>query len=675
MDLPDLLAGPMVRRAEPQRVWIWAATSIDAEVRAEVSLVGPTGLGPLGAGIARSVRLGPRLWVHLAAVEPAAGIFPTDQLLAYDLELVEGGRPRRLADLGLVDGARSLAYGDLRLPSFFLPGEGTPRLRLLHGSCRLLHGLGADAFPAADETLAATARNTRQRPSALFLTGDQIYGDDVAGPLIGRLTALGSALLGAEDDVSVPGVPALSRIPVFGRQRLVEEQACFSSEKAANHLLSFGEFAAAYVMAWNAETWPERFAPGAEAVPDSVATGRELGRLRHRYDAEIACLEVARRALPATRRVLANLPVYTVFDDHDVTDDWNLTAEWHGNVERSPTGRRVVANALASFWAFQGWGNQPGQFDDDFVAAVSGGSVESFDRTLWAFDRWSYTVPTDPPAIVLDTRTQRTWDRERGAPRLVGPHELDRVRTLFDELPARDGGPVILVSAVPMFGLELQERRQKFLANKLGPYSIDFEAWHSDLRGLVEFMGVLIDDLGLRDCIVLSGDVHYGMTIEASFSIEDRCLRVAQLVSSSFKHSGTMAKSALHLLGRVVQADHERLGWDEPPAMDSSGVTRRLISRPVNTDDWGDGPVFLAPTVARRAGVTQAPRYRERRRYLAPRERSSSYIVGDANVGLVTIGGGRVEHQLLAPGPDGTVRTYTSALSMPRKDQAPATRS
>src|SRR5688500_12470155 len=182
----------MVRRAEPERVWLWAATSIDAEVRAEVSLVGPTGLGPLGTGAGRSVRLGPRLWVHLVAVEPDAVAFPTDQLLAYDLELVDDGGSRRLGDLGLLDGPTSLTYGDLRLPSFFLRGDDTPRLRLLHGSCRLLHGLGADAFAAADDLLSATARNTGERPSALFLTGDQIYGDDVAGPLIGPLTELAS---------------------------------------------------------------------------------------------------------------------------------------------------------------------------------------------------------------------------------------------------------------------------------------------------------------------------------------------------------------------------------------------------------------------------------------------------------------------------------------------------
>jgi phosphodiesterase/alkaline phosphatase D-like protein len=57
--------------------------------------------------------------------------------------------------------------------------------------------------------------------------------------------------------------------------------------------------------------------------------------------------------------VLANVPTYMIFDDHDVTDDWNLTARWRHRVHASPAGRRIVANALAAYWAFQGWGNDP----------------------------------------------------------------------------------------------------------------------------------------------------------------------------------------------------------------------------------------------------------------------------------------------------------------------------
>src|SRR5689334_24756235 len=42
--------------------------------------------------------------------------------------------------------------------------------------------------------------------------------------------------------------------------------------------------------------------------------------------------------------------------------------------------------------------------------------------------------------------------------------------------------PLLLVSATPVCGLELAERRQKFLAGKVGPYQIDFEGWHANLR-------------------------------------------------------------------------------------------------------------------------------------------------------------------------------------------------
>jgi hypothetical protein len=81
----------------------------------------------------------------------------------------------------LLAGPRAVTLGDLPLPSFFLPARSAA-LNLLHGSCRLLHGHGEDALVAADELLAERARDLDRRPSALVLTGDQIYGDEVAGP-------------------------------------------------------------------------------------------------------------------------------------------------------------------------------------------------------------------------------------------------------------------------------------------------------------------------------------------------------------------------------------------------------------------------------------------------------------------------------------------------------------
>lgn len=671
IQLRDLLAGPILRRAEPDRGCIWLATSAAHEVSAEVFSLGSGHPRRVGGARARTVRLGPRLYVHLVIAVPDAGRFPVDEVLGYDIEIAGNGPPRRLADLDLLSGRRSIAYRGMPLPTFFLRGQSTAALHLLHGSCRLLHGKGEDAFPAADDALARTVRDLTERPSVMFLTGDQIYGDDVAGPLIGHFSRMGAALLGTDDDIAVPAIPPLSGLPIYGRQDLAEEKACFTSDKATNHLFSLGEFAAAYLVAWDEDNWPADFVPAEEAVPEGRAEGRELARLRRKYRSEVGCLAAARRALPAVRRVLANVPVYMICDDHDVTDDWNITAEWRRRVEESPTGRRVVANALGAYWAFQGWGNQPSEFDEEFIHAVAGGPEagsardESFDDALLSFDRWSYWVPTDPPTIVLDTRTRRSYDSARGAARLIGADELSRVRSLTSEAGVVPPGIAIFVSPVPVFGLELQERRQKFLEGKLGPYEIDFEEWHSNLDGLTDLMRCLVEDVGLTRCVMLSGDVHYGLSVDATFKVGDHELRMAQLVSSSFKHSGAMAKHGLHLLGRVVRRRHHRVGWEHAPSCEGpTNLAARLVRRPVNTDDWGDSPVFLSPRLARLLKIEEEPHYEEIRRYAAPRERPSMLIVGEANVGLVSVHHDRVVHRLLGrTGPDDTV-TYTSTITM-----------
>ena len=671
VELREVLAGPILRRAEPRRVCIWLATSAERQVSAEIFSLGPEGLERVGGGEGRSVRLGPNLFVHLVTAVPDGDRFPVDRLLGYDVAVGDEGSEHRLADLGFLGGRGALNYPGLPLPTFFLGGEEAPVLHLMHGSCRLLHGRGEDALPAADDVLARTAEDLTERPSAMFLTGDQIYGDDVAGPLIGHLNGLGAALQGPEDDSSVPGLPALSTVPVYGRQELAVEQAGFTSDKASNHLFSLGEFAAAYLVAWHEDNWPADFPAATEAVPDHRYDGRERSRLRRKYEAEQSCLQAARRALPAVRRVLANVPVYMIFDDHDVTDDWNITAEWRRTVEGSPTGRRVVANALAAYWAFQAWGNEPDSFGDDFVRAVgadpAAGSErgDAFDDALLSFDRWSYAAPTSPPTIVMDTRTKRSYDSDRGAARLIGDEELQRVRSLSREAGVSAPGPMLLVSPVPVFGLELQERRQKFLEGKLGPYEIDFEEWHSNLHGLVDLMRCLVDDIGLSCCVLLSGDVHYGLSVEATFNVEGNKLRVAQLVSSSFKHSGAVAKHGLHLLGRLVRRGHHRVGWHHAPGLRGhTSLGQRLLSRPVNTDEWGDAPVFLSPRLARLLDTDEEPCYEEIRRYAQPEEHPSMFIVGEANMGLVSLHHDRVVHRLLGrTGPRETV-SYTTTISL-----------
>jgi hypothetical protein len=147
-------------------------------------------------------------------------------------------------------------------------------------------------------------------------------------------------------------------------------------------------------------------------------------------------------------------------------------------------------------------------------------------------------------------------------------------------------------------------------------------------------------------------------------SWKDKGLPITQLVSSSQKHSGVLSKTALNLLGKIVPNTHERIGWDRPPrSARSTAITWRLL-RPADTSEWSDdAPVFLTPRRAQQLGIQEPPDYREQRQYVPASGPRTLKILGDNNVGLVSITGDEVIHQLLCP-TGGEVRIYTAIMRM-----------
>ncbi|MBV9178357.1 MAG: hypothetical protein JO297_15125 [Nitrososphaeraceae archaeon] len=422
---------------------------------------------PIGLGSTHTIRLGERLHVGMVRVRPKTQTqkvdnnrhsnstekftFPTDTLLAYDIEIsyyeddnnddasigVDNNdvmkKTQRLNDLGLLSGDNSIIYnnnlhhlhGDTPpLPTFFIPGRASKSLlNIIHGSCRKLHGKGEDSLSIADKLIAESVRNLNKRPSVLFLTGDQIYADDVAAPLIQHLTNFGIHLSGWEENIH--GIDQkLTSIGVGERQKLVQQYAKFTSENAGNHLLSFGEFAAMYLISWNIENWPKSY-PHINTIPHKV---------QKIYGKEIEQLEKSKRSLPAVRRVLANIPTYMIFDDHELTDDWNITKELHDAVSSSVCGKQIMANGFAAYWAFQAWGNDPTIYDQKFVAKVTDYLAKQgnesiyerkeFEEFLLNFHAWSFYAPTNPPTIFLDCRTQRGYDTICGPPQLLNEEGL-----------------------------------------------------------------------------------------------------------------------------------------------------------------------------------------------------------------------------------------------------------
>lgn len=670
MALPVLLAGPVVRRAEPDRVYVWAATSREVTLEATVhELERRTAGSPtVGAQLSRwsqtlSVRLGERLWVHLAAAaarpppQVAAGpitertvrspvpVFPTGRLLAYDLRDTRTG-DRLAAWIRLTD----VACPGFPLPSFVLqPPQG--RLHLVYASCRKPHGEGEDALLAADAMLQRHASEPDQRLSALILGGDQIYADDVADLLARPLSELAFELTGRRE--VIPGLQAPHGIPIRGRGEPISQIGKFTSGEAGNHLFTFGEFAAMYLLAWNPDVWPS-------ALPSAVDTYAQMAdrhRPRPSYEwyrteapRQLEALRGYQAASGAARRLMANTPTYMIFDDHEVTDDWNLNAGWTSDVLGSSAGRRVMLNGLAAYWAFQGWGNEPYDFPDrTFISpvqrfCVTGGAGEREAQQALLGQRWSFTAPTHPPTVVLNARTQRDQTRTRldirdgaprprnnRAPRLLNAQERARVTQL---LAPSTAAPVIVVAPTPVFGVDTIE----FIQTTLGWYSApaaDLESWRANPMSFVDAARLLLRAWP-STAIVLSGDVHYAFQAAARLRGGGRSVPVAQFTSSATKNETRGARGvAATVLGMRQPLQPQERRWWLPPG-EADGITTTASD--------------IATSLAVRLALGRDEDFSERTSFAplwsGPLGLLSQAILLTNNVGELLVEGNRLQHRL-----------------------------
>jgi len=644
----NILAGPMLRRCDSHQVNIWLATS-SAPQQLAATVLQDANL--LSRSTVKTVKLGDKLYISLITAHPQAGTFPTAQLLNYDVNL-DG---KNLQQLGLLSGRGSLAYPGQALPSFFLPNaDANSAQNILHGSCRKLHGDDKDALAIADLEIAQHLNDLDKRPSVLLLTGDQIYADDVAAPLIKHLSQLAETL--SPHEPAVPGMPyPLSEIAINRRHHLMSEQAGFTSGYAHNHLISFAEFSALYLLSWNGELWPKDYISDEEAIRDRVyqpfRISKKTNQARKKYREQLKQLKLNQRTLPQIRRLLANIPSYMIFDDHEVTDDWNIHAAWQQHVAQSPAGKRVVTNALAAYWAFQGWGNDPDSFDDGIINTLQDyfntptATVQQCDQLYSRLNQqqWSYLVPSHPAALVLDTRTQRNMAVAEGElPWLINPQALASMGAQISALNHQS--PLMIVSAAPVMGLETIEEAQATFANwGVKAETLDFESWSASTAGLVQFFkqlhGVIAEQQTL---IFLSGDVHYSFTMRGSFSWNNRTLHFKQITSSAQKNTGWANKKLMNFFSAW---DHRRSfqGWDQPATSqrfeeikhNPSQHLREFTEYPAILKQH---PLMLSAKKAQEMQINEPSDWQINSEYLKANHGDDGYrIVGRNNLGCLSI--------------------------------------
>jgi hypothetical protein len=565
---------------------------------------------------------------HVAVVvAEAQGVITPGTVYSYDLTI--GGE--NLRTLGLLrdesgtnrlpgvatDAPLHLALGyELdRLPSFATPAPVLTDLCIAHASCRRTNADGPDAMAFLDDLIMDERSDPARRPQQLFLTGDQIYADDLAGCLLPQINAIGREVLGftetlriANADVSVD----LTNFPVMRRRRLVREIARFSTTDGLHHLLSYGEYIALHLLSWSPRLWRALAGPGDVFVGSAKIADNHLQDWETKYGSvakwgqakELGFLDeterakVFRAAVPRVARAVANVATYMVYDDHEMTDDWYLSQSWRSQVLTAPFGRAVMQNGYSAYAICQGWGNDPGAFThagaaqkpkneellDTLQTIGTAGSISNANRNKLD-ELLGMTQPVTDPQVtfhysvpgprhmvrVLDTRSRRRYKGRLGPPRLLG-------NTMDAQLPAgplTDGRELLIViSAAPVLFPRLFDTliqplaarvtdffanvKEKATADEDGPpitgeEEVDLEGWGTDENNLEAMIRRLAT---YPKAVVLSGDVHFASSLSLEFwNGTDPTVdaRVVQLTSSAARNGASAERQAVIRAARFSQ--------------------------------------------------------------------------------------------------------------------------
>lgn len=205
--------------------------------------------------------------LHLIRFTPDAAL-PGDCLIEYDLLLHEGEQQR-----GIADWAPHLLHDGATRPSFVIKSRLD---RVLHGSCRKPHHAAADGLLCVDELVRRGLTDPDARPAVLLMTGDQVYADDVAGPMLVAIHALmrrlglyGEHLQGAvvDDSDELLAHPATyyrreQLLPAFKSNEALRERffggvekPVFTTANGQNHLITLAEVMAMYLLVWSPTPW------------------------------------------------------------------------------------------------------------------------------------------------------------------------------------------------------------------------------------------------------------------------------------------------------------------------------------------------------------------------------------------------------------------------------------
>lgn len=571
-----MLAGPILRRLDSDSLVLWLVGS--SALRLTLLLEpdgGPTQRLALDATCCRILPIGRHAFLHFIDVNLPEPL-PRDTVIHYDLiATLDDGVEAHISQW-----APHLLHDGATRPSLVLRSRADD---ILFGSCRKPHHPSRDGLARADGLLAEHIDQADARPAMLMMCGDQVYADDVAGPMLAAIHALirrlglyGEHLEGAvvSDSAALYAHPAgyyhrEDLLPAFKSNEALRERffggvekPIFTTANAHNHLVTLAEMMAMYLLVWSPVPWQLLAEPAMPAFDDEHA---------HRWRREAQALQGFCRDLPQAARLLAHVQTLMIFDDHDITDDWNLSAKWETTAYEHPFSRRIVGNALTAYMLCQGWGNRPDVFgallDDMAVLTATPDADDRLDATtqdaligrLLSFGQWDYVLRTQPTVIVLDTRTRR-WRSRRLLSRPSGLMDWESLTDLQHEL--LDETAAVIVSPTPMFGVKLIEVLQRVCTFAGQALTVDAENWMAHRGAASVMLNIFRHSRTPGNYVILSGDVHYSFAYDVQVRDRDRTPHIWQITSSGIKNEfPRRLLDWLDRLNRWLYAPRSPLNW------------------------------------------------------------------------------------------------------------------
>jgi hypothetical protein len=245
---------------------------------------------------------------------------------------------------------------------------------------------------------------------------------------------------------------------------------------------------------------------------------------------------------PLIRWLFANVSVSMLWDDHDMSDDWNISRSWLREMRQRSWWHRRATGCIVSYWIYQHLGNlSPRELDEsDLYARVRGNQHAGEELFEWAREidstgsgtRWSFCRDFGRTrAIFIDSRAGRVLEEGRRA--IVDKEEWEwiaaRAEGDFDHLLIATTVPLLLS---PGFH-HLEAWNERMCDGALGSTAarlseklrraVDFDHWASFMGSFQQLRDLLAEVADGRhgsapaSVVVLSGDVHHAYLCDIAF--------------------------------------------------------------------------------------------------------------------------------------------------------------